>query len=245
MPYPVGHNARVVAPAVGLGVLAIALVASSSAVQAEVGPGMFLRACLVLLAVMAIPLVSPDAGVISRFGPANTVTMVRLVMAAVTAACIGRQVSSAVLWWIEGLVVAFAVLDGVDGRLARARGTASAFGARFDMETDAAFILILSLLVWQQHATGMWVLLGGLMRYAFVAAGWALSWLAAPLRPTSRGRTVAVVQFIGLAVALLPPVDPWVRALAAGGALLLLAWSFGLDVSRLWRARHEPASVLR
>ena len=36
------------------------------------------------------------------------------------------------------------ILDGVDGRVARARGEVSAFGARFDMETDALLLLCLS-----------------------------------------------------------------------------------------------------
>ena len=40
----------------------------------------------------------------------------------------------------------------------------SGYGARFDMETDAAFILVLSILVWQHGKAGAWVLLCGLMR---------------------------------------------------------------------------------
>ena len=38
------------------------------------------------------------------------------------------------------------------------RDRPSSFGARFDMETDAAFILILSVLVWQHGKAGAWVL---------------------------------------------------------------------------------------
>jgi len=38
-------------------------------------------------------------------------------------------------------------LDGLDGKVARARGEATAFGARFDMETDAAMLAILSIAV--------------------------------------------------------------------------------------------------
>src|SRR5262249_35133194 len=47
-----------------------------------------------------------------------------------------------------GLLVALATvalaLDAVDGRVARGTGTASALGARFDMEVDAFLILVLS-----------------------------------------------------------------------------------------------------
>jgi phosphatidylglycerophosphate synthase len=96
---------------------------------------------------------------------------------------------------------------------------ASAYGARFDMETDAAYILVLSALVWQHQKAGVWVLCCGLMRYGFVAAGQVLPWLAAPLRPTLRGKAVAVSQFVGLA-----------------GAAALAA-SFAVDIAWLWRNR--------
>ena len=64
------------------------------------------------------------------------------------------------------------VLDGVDGKVARARGETSAFGARFDMETDAALLLALSLAVPALGIAGWWALAIGGMRYAYVAAGW-------------------------------------------------------------------------
>ena len=74
------------------------------------------------------------------------------------------------------------------------------------METDAALILILSMLVWQHGKAGVWVIACGLMRYAFVAVGWVLPWMAGPLRSTTRGKTVAIGQFIGLGAALSPMV---------------------------------------
>ncbi|MEJ1964856.1 MAG: CDP-alcohol phosphatidyltransferase family protein [Gammaproteobacteria bacterium] len=54
-----------------------------------------------------------------------------------------------------------ASLDGIDGWLARSRHTASDFGARFDMETDAVLILALAALAWQFDKAGVWVLLSG------------------------------------------------------------------------------------
>ena len=142
-----------------------------------------------------------------RFGPANVVTTTRAMLAALGAGLIGYPASPAVLWWVIGLTAVFAALDGLYGLLARATRMPSGYGARFDMETDAAFILVLSILVWQHGKAGAWVLLCGLMRYAFMAAGQVLPWLAAPLRPTRRGRTVAVVQLLGLSVALAPAIS--------------------------------------
>ena len=116
----------------------------------------------------------------------------------------------------------------------------SGFGARFDMETDAAFILVLSILVWQHGKAGAWVLLCGLMRYAFVAAGWMVPWLARPLRATRRGRTVAVLQLFGLSIALAPGVLPPASVVAAFITLAALAWSFTIDV--VWLSRQYRTS---
>ena len=68
-------------------------------------------------------------------------------------------------------------LNGADGWVARRTRTASAFGARFDMETDALLILVLSALVWRMEKAGAWVIASGLMRYAFVAAAIAWPWM--------------------------------------------------------------------
>lgn len=133
--------------------------------------------------------------------------------------------------WTAGVVAA---LDGVDGWLARRSGMSSAFGARFDMETDAALLLVLSVLALRFGKAGPWVLLIGLMRYLFVAAGWLMPWLTGPLTPTLRGKTVAVIQMVTLAIILVMP--PRVASPAAAIALALLIWSFAIDVGRLWKA---------
>jgi phosphatidylglycerophosphate synthase len=175
-----------------------------------------------------------------RFGAANVVTTIRAVLAALAAGLIGYPASPAVLWWVIGLTAVFAALDGLDGWLARATRMTSEYGARFDMETDAAFILVLSILVWQQGKAGAWVLSCGLMRYAFVAAGWLIPWLAAPLRATRRGRTVAVGQLLGLSIALAPSIPMPASAAVAAVTLAALTWSFAIDVS--WLARQHRTS---
>ena len=79
------------------------------------------------------------------------------------------------------------------------------------------------------------MLLIGLMRYLFFAAGWVMPWLNRPLTPTRRGRVVAVTQMVTLAVILVMPRP--VASTAAAVALTLLVWSFAIDVRRLWMAR--------
>ena len=170
-----------------------------------------------------------------RFGPANVVTTIRAMLVALVAVLIGRPATPEMLWLVIGLTAVMGVLDGLDGWLARRTGMTSEFGARFDMETDAALILVLSILVWQHEKAGAWVLFCGLMRYAFVAAGWLLPWLARPLQSTRRGKTVAVGQLVGLSVALAPIVPVPLSAVAAALTLTALAWSFAIDIARLSR----------
>ncbi len=173
-----------------------------------------------------------------RFGAANFVTMLRVSLVAGVAGLIGEPASERIAWLAIGAVVVVAVLDGVDGWLARRSGGTSAFGARFDMETDAALILILALLVWLHGKAGAWVIVCGLMRYGFVAAGFALPWMAGPLRSTMRGKSVAVGQFIGLGAALLPVVSVPISNVIAALTLATLIWSFAVDIAWLKRQAH-------
>jgi len=134
------------------------------------------------------------------------------------------------LWWVIGLSTAVLVLDGVDGRIARRTGTQSAFGARFDMELDAALLLALSVLVWRGGRAGAWVLLIGLMRYGFVAAGRAWPALTAELPESLRRKAVCVAQGVVLLVALGPIIPGWMAVAVAAAGLAALTWSFAVDV---------------
>jgi phosphatidylglycerophosphate synthase len=154
-----------------------------------------------------------------RFGPANRVTLLRLGQAAT------------------------ALLDAVDGALARRSGLASAFGARFDMETDAVFTLVLCALVLQAGQAGPWVLASGLMRYAFVTAARPWPWLAGALPPSKRRQTVCVVQITTLIVCLGPIVPPPLATGLAAISLALLTLSFAIDVRTLARQRPNPSET--
>jgi len=184
----------------------------------------------------------------SRFGAANTVTLTRLIgtswLAALATAAVvaglGRPAQVAVV--VVGTTCL--LLDNVDGRLARGRGEVSAFGARFDMETDAAMLLVLSVGIAVLGLAGWWVVAIGLMRYASVVA----SWLVPPLR--TRGfysyarKGVAAIQGIALLFALLaglvPAIPRWVSTTVLAIALALLCWSFGRDI--VWQlARSREA----
>jgi phosphatidylglycerophosphate synthase len=172
----------------------------------------------------------------ARYGAANAVTTIRAGLVALAGGLVGVGAGASGLWLAVALASVEAVLDGVDGWLARRTGLRSEFGARFDMETDALLILVLAILVWQHEKAGAWVLGCGLMRYGFVAAGWVLPWLARPLRSTLRGKTVAVAQIVGLIVAVAPIVPPPYSAIVAALTFAALVWSFAVDIA--WLAKQ-------
>jgi phosphatidylglycerophosphate synthase len=174
-----------------------------------------------------------------KFGAANSVTLVRAALVLLLAALLGAAPTPALGWILVGIGTVGVALDGVDGALARGRGEAGEFGARFDMETDALLILVLAALLWQQGKAGPWILAAGLLRYLFVAASWVLPWLGQALPPSRRRQAVCVVQIVSLLGALAPVVaPPWSAALALAG-LAALVWSFAIDVRWLaWAARR-------
>jgi phosphatidylglycerophosphate synthase len=133
-------------------------------------------------------------------------------------------------WWIIGISTLAMVLDGVDGVVARRTRTESAFGARFDMEVDALLLLALSWLVWQSGKAGPWVLLIGALRYMFVLAGQPWPALRRELPPSLRRKIVCVVQGVALLVCLGPIIPRVMATVVAGAALLLLVYSFAVDV---------------
>ena len=230
-----------VALAITFGVVSTTGIGLAAGAGLEIGVLYPLTAMAVFLALMAAVLqVAGDQHPYPRFGPANYITTIRATLVALVAGLIGYPATPLVLWSVVVLAGTMGALDGLDGWLARRTRMVSVFGARFDMETDALLVLVLSVLVWQHEKAGAWVLLCGLMRYTFVASGFLLPWLARPLRSTRRGKTVAVGQLLGLSLALAPVVPAPSSAIVAAGALTALVWSFAIDVH--WLSRQHRMS---
>lgn len=179
----------------------------------------------------------------ARFGGANRITLARLATGCLLLALVGepRSADETVIWSVIVIATIAAVADAFDGPLARRSGLTSPFGARFDMETDAAFTLMLCALVVQFDKAGPWILAAGLMRYAFVLASRPWPWLAAPLPPSWRRKTICVVQITALIVCLGPVIPRAVSAALAAITLAALSASFLVDI--VWLARHRPRST--
>jgi len=172
----------------------------------------------------------------AQFGSANQVTATRAGLVVLVAGLIGESRLPPIAATAAAVGLAATVLDGLDGWLARRQETASAFGARFDVEVDALLIQALAILAWRYEKAGPWVLLSGVMRYAFVAAGWLLPWMQRPLAPTFRGRIICTVQTVALVFTIVPAVRPPLSTMIAAFGLAALCYSFLVDTLRLWRS---------
>jgi phosphatidylglycerophosphate synthase len=198
---------------------------------------------------LALAVYAAMAGLVWRYwpdahrglGPANRVTLLRGTLVAILAGALaGFPVLAGQAGRLAPLALGAVGLDGVVGWAARRWRCASAFGARFDMELDAFLILVLCGLLLAQGKAGAWVLAIGAMRYVFVAAMAAWPWLEAPLPERWRRKAVCVWQVASLLLCLLPQVGASLAGGLLGLALVLLGWSFAVDVRWLYRHRPRP-----
>lgn len=174
------------------------------------------------------------------FGPANAVTLARAVPVALVAGLAVAPASTAAAAFAVLAGALATILDGLDGRLARRHGVESAFGARFDMEVDALLVMALAVLAWRWDRAGAWVLLSGLMRYLFVAAGALAPWLRRPLPPRWRRQAVCAVQIVVLLLVVAPLLPAHASAPLALAGVLVLAASFVVDLAWLARRARIP-----
>jgi phosphatidylglycerophosphate synthase len=230
------------------GALGLAVAAAISLVLGGAVQALPATAGLMLFAGLLVALKRQLAGYhpFPRLGTANRITLVRSGVACLIAS---RALDPAPLdaterWVLVALAGTALLLDGADGWAARRQGLASAFGARFDMETDAFAIAVLSVTVVKAGSVAHWVLAIGAMRYLYLAAGCLLPVLRG-LPPACafadrRRKTIAVVQSLALLVALAPALPPsWAGATCAL-ALGLLVYSFAADIAmRLASTAHK------
>jgi phosphatidylglycerophosphate synthase len=174
----------------------------------------------------------------ARWGAANRITLLRggLIALVGGALPLADRLGDAQAWAVAVIAITALALDGVDGWVARRRGLASPYGARFDMELDALLILLLCLLLHISGEAGLWVLGLGLLRPLFILAGRLWPVLAAPLPPSQRRRLICVVQVATLAAAATPWIESPLTSVATGAAFALLLFSFAVDT--VWLIRH-------
>jgi phosphatidylglycerophosphate synthase len=211
-----------------------------------------LRLALLLLGALALSLALGQLVPLALAGPLGLAQLVLRLRAfgspmsalpnLITAARVALTGSLALGTWGSAplpyalLVLAIFTLDGVDGTLARRWAASSRQGAHFDMESDGYLVLVLCALLQQRGLDG-WVLIGGLLRYAYVIAT-RLFASRGEAPPSRFGRYAFSLALTALTLALLP-APPLARALSLLGTGVLV-WSFGR--SFYWAFRGAAAS---
>lgn len=216
-----------------------ALLVAGAGIGFQMPMGFYGIAALLYLAIALPILCYWPAGL--DFGWANRATLVRTAMIVLLVSLAPFTAGLGNWLWLYGSVCLLAlILDGVDGAIARATHSTTTFGARFDMELDALFILGLCVAVLVLEKAGIWVLALGLMRYAFVAAGQWLDFMNQPLPDSFRRKTVCVWQVVTLMIAILPVASTAFATWTLATALALLCYSFLIDLLWLYKTGRQP-----
>ena len=237
---PVRRDAAAALAATGAAVAAVA-------VTTGLGPAGTVLSALAALAVTGAVVRSTTRRSAEPYGPADRVTVARSVLVSAVAALLPAGLAPVLAgaprppepwcWAVVALALPAWLLDGLDGRVARRTGTATAAGARFDQEVDAALILLLAVAVAARLGLpgAAWVLVIGALRYLFLLGLRGRPAWRTPLPPSGYRRTTAGIQGGTLIGALVPWIPLPLAAAATAVALVLLVASFGRDVVGLER----------
>jgi phosphatidylglycerophosphate synthase len=149
-------------------------------------------------------------------GYANQLTALRLALLLTAAAFMGELPDA----WLWLLLAANVAVDVVDGRVARRTQQVSPFGAVLDREVDAVFVLVAYLYFFVVVGLPAWVLIPGLLPYAY-----RLYTLTRPSRPAPEHRErlapfLAGANFVVLLVAVGAPADLQLRVVLLSAALV-------------------------
>lgn len=149
-------------------------------------------------------------------GYANQLTALRLGLLVAAAAAM-TEVPTAWFWSLLALNVA---VDVADGYVARRTRQVSPFGAVFDREVDAVFVLVAYLYFFVVAGLGAWVLVPGLLPYLY-----RLSTLARRDKPAAEHRErlapfLAGANFVVLLVAVAAPPHLQLRVVLFSAALV-------------------------
>ncbi|MBB1510115.1 CDP-alcohol phosphatidyltransferase family protein [Tessaracoccus sp. MC1756] len=165
-----------------------------------------------------------------RLTPADRITLGRAVLGGVCAVLVvlgylghlpGRS------WALFLVALPTALLDAVDGAVARRTNTVTERGARWDVAVDSAVLLILSLAL---VPLAPWILLMGAARYLFLLGGrFRPQWLL-PLPFRQSRRLIGGLQALVTVTALAPVVPITVVQWSTGLSVALVAYSFARDI---------------
>lgn len=183
----------------------------------------------------------PGGPLLDRLGPGNWMTIGRAAMlSALAGYLLAPRLDGLGAWLPAMLYTGGDVIDYFDGYLARRSNTSSPFGERFDLELDAAGLLLAVLVAVRYGSLPLWFLPLGFARYLFAGLIWLRRRRDLPLKPLSDSlarRPLAGLTMGYLSVVLWPILDPTSITLAGIAFGIPFSLGFvrdGLVVSGVW-----------
>lgn len=164
------------------------------------------------------------------FGPANTITLCRNFLVAVIINILLFNYGPHESMLIASLSISILIMDGLDGYVARKLNICSDFGARFDMESDAFFILVLCIATISVYGAPYWIILIGAMRYLYVLGQYFYQPLNLPVRDRYSRKVFCVIQIVALVLPFTEVLQKGIWELLLLVSLMLLAFSFARDI---------------
>ena len=176
------------------------------------------------------------AGLTPFGGYPNLVTTLRLVL--ILSA--GALLTVAPHGLILALLATNVALDMLDGFVARRKEQVTRLGGTFDGETDAIFVLIAYLYFLLADGIGAWILVPGVLPYAYRLAMRALDGPGFRQERQQLAAILAGINYVVLLAALsaAPPLRPPLLGLS----LIIVLSSFCVSFLRHWR-HAAPASL--
>jgi len=167
----------------------------------------------------------------ASFGVANSITLGRLSLL-ILATLIYQHIDPIIYGCAVLMVV---IADGFDGYYARKLKEESAFGAAFDMETDAFLAAVVTSVICINMEVGPWLLGAGFLRYLFVflIRLMRLHKVNPPEMPGAR--LLAVLFFISLILPFIFPLEYAKWGLVVG--VILVYFSFGRELVLIVRTK--------
>lgn len=157
------------------------------------------------------------------YGPANAITILRICLL-ITVSVMHPILPSTGL----GLVLIVICLgDILDGYIARALKMTSTIGEYLDKETDALFVLFVSLLLYLRGYTGLWIIGLGMIRYVYFVI---FFFFIVPGRKEHKdpyARIIAVFLFISLMAAFIIPKSLSLPLIMVASILLVYSFTRG------------------
>ena len=162
---------------------------------------------------------------------ADALTGVRFVLLALAAASIPRAPAA----WVLAAFTVNVALDALDGFVARRLGETTAFGAALDREVDAFFVLVAYLHFPLDGWLGGWVLLAGVLPYAYRLFASATP---APLAAGHKERTAAPLAGLNFVMLLAAVAMPTYSSSILVASVAVVCTSFAVSFWGLYRHAH-------